>query len=340
MISVALCTYNGSRYLREQLDSIASQTRRPDELVIRDDMSADETVEIAERFAEKAPFPVNIHRNTENFGSTRNFESAIEACRGEIIALSDQDDVWEPQKLERIETEFAADPGLGMVFSDAMLTDENLRPLGIRLWRETFRRRDQREFTSGRAVEVLLQYNVVTGATMAFRSDLKPAVLPIPELTEYIHDAWIALIAAMASRVKFIPEPLVRYRQHAGQQLGAGLSRWEISRLERYKLTTESRAQTYRRLDEFLEVFSPERLEAIRSAALAPALVPSREKLESLILEARRRTDDNVEHLNARISLPTSRLMRLPAVFNEWWHGRYDVHSRGWQSALLDVVRK
>src|SRR5689334_22293429 len=124
MISVALCTYNGSRYLKEQLDSIASQTRRPDEVVIRDDVSADNTVKIAQQFAETVPFPVHIHRNPENLGSTRNFESAIEACRGEIIALSDQDDVWESQKLERIETEFAADPGLGTVFSDAVLTDD------------------------------------------------------------------------------------------------------------------------------------------------------------------------------------------------------------------------
>lgn len=340
MISVALCTYNGSRYLEEQLKSIATQTRRPDELVIRDDVSTDDTVRMAERFAETAQFSVHVDRNCKNLGSTRNFELAIEQCQGDIIALSDQDDVWEPRKLERMEAEFAADPGLGMVFSDALLTDEKLSPIGIRLWRETFRRRDQREFAAGRAIEVLLQYNVVTGATMAFRSGLKPAILPIPKLTEYIHDAWIALVASMSSRVKFIPEPLVKYRQHAGQQLGAGLSRWEISRLERFKITTESRAQTYRRLTEFLEVFSPDRLETIREVALVPALVPSRERLESLILDARRRTDENVEHLNARISLPKFRLMRLPAVFNEWRHGRYDVHSRGWQSALLDLVRK
>lgn len=340
MISVALCTYNGSKYLKEQLDSIAAQTRRPDELVIRDDVSTDDTLEIAEQFAADAPFLVNIHRNNENLGSTKNFEAAIAACTGDVIALSDQDDVWLPQKLERIEAEFAADPGVGLVFSDALLTDDQMSPLGTLLWRGTFRPWDQKEFAAGRAAEVLLQYNVVTGATMAFRAGLKPGILPIPLLTDFIHDAWISLIAAMASRVKLINEPLVKYRQHSGQQLGAGLSQWEISRLERHRITTEIRNRTYKRLDEFLEVFSDERLAAIRSAALVPALVPSRERIEKMIDDARRSTDDNIEHLNARISLPRTRLMRLPAIFNEWRNGRYDVHSRGWQSALLDLVYK
>lgn len=340
MISVALCTYNGSLYLKEQLDSIASQTRRPEELVIRDDVSTDDTLKIAERFAVDAPFQVHIHRNNENVGSTKNFEAAVAACSGDVIALSDQDDVWLPQKLERMEAEFAADPGVGLVFSDALLTDDKMSPLGTRLWRGTFRPWDQREFAAGRAAAVLLQYNVVTGATMAFRSGLKPAILPIPTLTDFIHDAWIGLVAAMSSRVKLINDPLVKYRQHSGQQLGAGLSQWEISRVERHKITTEIRNRTYKRLDEFLEVFSEDRLAAIRSAALVPALVPSREGIKKMILDARRSTDDNIEHLNARISLPGSRLMRLPAVFNEWRSGRYDVHSRGWQSALLDLMYK
>ena len=146
MISIALCTYNGSRYLKEQLDSIAGQTRLPSELIIRDDRSTDDTVDIARRFAETAPFAVKVHVNSENVGSTKNFELAIEGCSGDIIALSDQDDIWLPQKLERLEAEFAADPGVGLVFSDAELTDEKLAPLGVRLWRETFKRRDQKEF--------------------------------------------------------------------------------------------------------------------------------------------------------------------------------------------------
>lgn len=340
MISIALCTYNGSRYLKEQLDSIAAQSRPPNELIIRDDRSTDDTVEIARQFAAIAPFPVQVHVNAENVGSTRNFELAIEACSGDIIALSDQDDLWLPNKLERLEAEFAADPGVGLVFSDATLTDENLSPLGVRLWRETFKRRDQREFEAGRAVEVLLQYNVVTGATMAFRSELRPAVLPIPKLTEFIHDGWISLIAALTSEVRFIREPLIKYRQHPGQQLGAGLSRWGIPRLERFRLTVESRSMTSQRLNEFLELFSNEKLDVMRDVALDKSRVPSRAGLEQLIIDTQRRIDDNVEHLKRRLALDNSRIKRLPQVLEEWRTGRYYVHSRGWQSVLLDVVRK
>jgi len=340
MISIALCTYNGSRFLREQLASLAAQERQPDELVISDDLSSDETISIAGEFAESAPFPVRILRNEKNVGSTKNFERAIAACSGDIIALCDQDDFWLPQKLKLTEAEFAKDPTVGLVFSDAALTDENLRPIGVRLWQETFRRRDQQMFEAGRALEVLLQYNVVTGAAMAFRSVLKPVVLPIPILTEFIHDGWISLAASMCSQIRFIREPLIKYRQHPGQQLGAGLSRWGLPRVERFRLTVESRARTVQRLDEFLEVFTAEKLDEMRSIAPDRSRVPDRSALERLVRETQSRIDDNVEHLKARVSLSESRLRRVPEILAEMRTGRYDVHSRGWQSALLDIVRK
>ncbi|MBC7931137.1 MAG: glycosyltransferase, partial [Rubrivivax sp.] len=95
-LSIAMCTYDGGRYLAEQLASIAAQTRAPDELVVCDDRSRDETTSIVRRFAETAPFPVRLYVNEQNLGSTRNFEKAIGLCEGELIALSDQDDVWLP----------------------------------------------------------------------------------------------------------------------------------------------------------------------------------------------------------------------------------------------------
>src|SRR5580698_1985958 len=98
-LSVALCTYNGERFLPEQLASIREQSRLPDELVICDDASADQSVAIATRFAERAPFPVRIEANSRNLGSTPNFARAIELCNGDAIVLSDQDDVWLPDKL-------------------------------------------------------------------------------------------------------------------------------------------------------------------------------------------------------------------------------------------------
>ena len=120
-ISIALCTYHGERFLQEQLDSFLQQTRLPDELVVCDDGSTDLTVPILEAFGVQAPFPVRLSINSQNLGFTKNFEKAISLCRGEIIAMSDQDDVWLPEKLEKFEQVFVNRPQLGYVFCNAQV---------------------------------------------------------------------------------------------------------------------------------------------------------------------------------------------------------------------------
>src|ERR1043166_3411462 len=102
-LSIALCTYNGAAFLREQLESIAAQTRTPDELVISDDQSTDGTLRLIEEFAETAGFPVRVSVNESNLGTAKNFEKAISLCRGDVIMLSDQDDVWHSDRLESVE---------------------------------------------------------------------------------------------------------------------------------------------------------------------------------------------------------------------------------------------
>jgi glycosyltransferase involved in cell wall biosynthesis len=218
-LSIALCTYNGAQYLPEQLDSIAAQTRPPDELVVCDDGSADGTLQIIERFAERVPFPVHLHVSEHNLGSTKNFERAIGLCRGNIIALADQDDVWRPEKLARIMAAFTDNPRAGLVFSDAEMVDENLKPLGRRMWRSLgFTRREQESFRRGRGFGVLLRRSVIFGMAMAFRAKHRDKVLPIPTVCG--HDVWIALILAAVAETALIDEPLVLYRQHPANQMG------------------------------------------------------------------------------------------------------------------------
>src|SRR5215217_714545 len=105
--SVAMCTYNGARFVAEQLASIAAQTRPPDELVVCDDRSTDATIAYVREFARTAPFPVRIFENEKNVGSTKNFERALELCEGDFIAFGDQDDVWLPEKLRKLEDALA-----------------------------------------------------------------------------------------------------------------------------------------------------------------------------------------------------------------------------------------
>lgn len=129
-----MCTYNGEAYLREQLNSFLAQTRLPDELIVCDDGSIDATVSILHSFKETAPFPVTIFVNERNLRVCKNFEKAISYCTGDIIALSDQDDIWLPEKLATLLDAFDKHPGCGYVFSNAHLIDEQGRDVGWDLW--------------------------------------------------------------------------------------------------------------------------------------------------------------------------------------------------------------
>ena len=221
-ISIALCTYNGARYLQQQLDSIADQTLLPGELVACDDRSSDETVEILKAFSGIAPFPVRIHVNDSNLGVARNFEKCTSLCTGEIIALCDQDDAWKPDKLEKLAEALNKNPEAGFVFCDAELVDETLTPLKRHLWDakpNNFSQMERRDFAHSSQFPHLLKKNMVTGACMMFRASLVPHIVPIPP--SWIHDYWIAAIAAaLGRRGIVVDEPLVLYRQHQDQQIG------------------------------------------------------------------------------------------------------------------------
>lgn len=229
-VSVAMCTFNGERFLRQQLESIAGQERLPDELVVCDDGSRDTSLEILREFASHARFPVRIVRNEKNLGSTKNFEKVISLCDGDLIALCDQDDVWGPQKLLRLAQVLNADELAGGVFSDATLIDADEKPIGKRLWEiHRFGFARVRDFDRMTAIRLLLKHDVVTGATLMFKAPMRSLLTPIPAC--WIHDGWIAWMIALYSRLTFVNEPLLQYRVHAAQQLGVGhLNRQRESR--------------------------------------------------------------------------------------------------------------
>ena len=277
-LSVAMCTYNGGLYLREQLDSIAAQTRPPDELVVCDDDSTDRSVAILEDFAATAPFPVRVNVNPTNLGTAKNFERAIGLATGEVIALADQDDLWYPHKLERLEKELARSKRIGLVFSDADIVDDRLRRVGYRLWEAMHATEANRRLIArGRPFEVLIRDNIVTGCTAAFRADHKGLVIPIP--AEWLHDAWTASLIAAVADIARIDEPLLAYRQHAANQCGVGRYRREKHGTVRRnrKPTTEKLRQiesqvarlraVYHRLDRNRTAFRPSKVTSAFSAA-------------------------------------------------------------------------
>jgi glycosyltransferase involved in cell wall biosynthesis len=330
-LSIALCTYNGAEFLPEQLGSIAKQTRPPDELVICDDCSTDETRRVVTSFAANAPFAVVLHVNEVNLGSTKNFEKAVSLCTGDIIALSDQDDVWLPNKLERLEKIFSESPEVGIVFTDAELVDEKLVSKGERLWECTLTPLERQLFEAGRAFDALLRYNVVTGATMAFQARFRELVLPVPHNTYLIHDGWIALMIATVAPVVAVPESLIKYRQHPGQQLGVNQRRGlRIQTVE--SIDGRAKRQSYytgeiKKIDDVKA-----RLRAVNND---PAGNPDYFVTADRILLM----DDLRAHYCVRGRLPESRLRRVPLVMREMASGRYARFSKGVASALKDLLR-
>jgi glycosyltransferase involved in cell wall biosynthesis len=208
------------------------QDRSPEELVVCDDMSTDGTREILEKFAAAASFPVSLQFNDGILGTIKNFEQAITFCDGDIIFLSDQDDVWAPDKISKLEELFTGNDRLGAAFCDAEIVDESLRSMSYTLWECCVFGSKEREFLkTGRAFDLLSVRNIVTGATLAFRSKYRNVFLPIPTETRLWHDGWISLLIAAVADIGFVDQPLQKYRQHPHQQLGTRLPTGNRKRL-------------------------------------------------------------------------------------------------------------
>ena len=320
-ISVALCTYNGARYLYEQLVSFVQQQRQPDELVVCDDGSTDATLEVLREFARSAPFAVHVHCNETNLGVTRNFERAIALCSGDVIALSDQDDVWLPEKLARMEAAFVADPEVGLVICDAWLVGPDLAPSEQKAWANLpFGPAMQRRFNLGRGPRQMLRYNLVTGAFCAFRAELREILLPIP--TCWVHDGWIGIVATAVAPARAIPEPLVLYRQHGNQEIG--LPRLTLMRQLSFALHRLDRAEYFQRLADCFEAVH-ERLREQRHRLL------DSETVELAAEKARLARTQQVMR-------ESGRGRRVVLAFRELVTGRYHRFDRGFRSFAVDLL--
>jgi glycosyltransferase involved in cell wall biosynthesis len=213
-LSVALATFNGAAFLREQLDSLAAQTRPPDELVIGDDGSSDETEQIVAQFKLRAPFPVHFHRNERRLGYGENFVLTARRCTGKWIAFSDQDDVWSPSKLAWAESRIAAGPeSLQLLAHDAMVSDVDRKArrvlYGYRGERLTPRLQLAPEW-------------YCAGFTQIFRAELIEMIpwgrrvsFPWHDHRE-AHDVWIALLANCTGSILRSDAVLADYRSHSG----------------------------------------------------------------------------------------------------------------------------
>lgn len=229
MISVALCTYNGAQFIEQQLRSILEQTVSVDEVVVCDDGSGDNTVAVIKHLAYNSSIPVRIYENNPNLGVCANFDKAINLCKGDFIFLSDQDDVWRPDKVEKILDYFKKNPDKEVVFTDATFIDSSGSEYekGKTLFSSMdFSESARRWFDKGFELECFLQNNRATGATMAIRSSiidyLNIGINTEGKVTKPFHDYIIALSAIERKSLGYITEPLIQYRIHESQECGFG----------------------------------------------------------------------------------------------------------------------
>lgn len=202
-ISIAMTTYNGEQYIQEQLDSFLDQTKKPDELIISDDCSTDQTIPITENFKNKTNFEVKIIKNKKNLGYAGNFSRALSAATGDLILLADQDDFWFPNKIHHIYNKAlkaSKTNEILLIINNCEITDENLS------LQQSFYFESIKE-------DKYFNFDTVLGCCMAASRELIDLCTPIPEGI-IAHDRWISDIALLFGEKIVINSPLQYYRRH------------------------------------------------------------------------------------------------------------------------------
>ncbi|HET7931891.1 MAG TPA: glycosyltransferase family 2 protein [Rhodanobacteraceae bacterium] len=320
--SVVLCTYNGARFLPAQWASVLAQSRLPDEIVVHDDASTDATPTLLEHLAADARargIVVKLCGNEHNVGYVANFQAALQEASGDVVILCDQDDVWHPRKLGSQLAAFERRPNLLLLCSDARRTGEDGSDLGPSLF-DVLRltRAEQRRIHAGRGFEVLLRRSMATGATVALRRTLLATALPVPP--GWVHDEWLAIIAAALDGFDCLDFALVDYRQHTQNQIG--MPRRGLR--DRVAGLLDPRAATIDRL-----------------VARDEWLLRRLEQLEGNVPVAwRHAAQRKLAHLRARQAISGAPWSRLGPVLRESVNGRYRRFGSGWRSGLRDLVRR
>jgi glycosyltransferase involved in cell wall biosynthesis len=321
MISVVVCTYNGEKYLEQQLASIVHQSRPPDEILVSDDGSTDQTLVIANQIlaiAQATGIAFSIVSRKKPLGSSGNFSSALRLAQHDLIALSDQDDVWSPDKLEVLGARFESDPDALLVHTDATLIDSVGVATSTLMATLRLTAGERRALRARSGFEKLARRNVVTGATVMLRKSLLSQALPIPD--GWVHDEWLALMAAVQGGLLFDERLLVDYRIHADNAIGAKpLSPTEIS-----KRLRQTRSEFFG-------------LKNQRNAAIQSLLEDNPPWLSgeaSAVLTAK------LEHDSWRGALPHNRLLRFFPVLARFFGGYYTRFARGYLDVVRDCVQR
>jgi glycosyltransferase involved in cell wall biosynthesis len=299
--------------VQAQLESILNQSHPVDEIVVSDDASTDDTLEVVRRALDASAVRTTVLRNDPPLGVTANFEQAIRATTGQIVILSDQDDIWHRDRVEQALSVFEAGAPPLLQFSDARLVDADGAELPSSLFAVLeLSDADRAALAAGRAFETLLRRNLATGATVAFRRELLDDALPFP--AEWVHDEWLTVLAAAHEAVTVSQAKLIDYRQHGKNQIGVV----EPTIGRKIARVLQPRGDRNRGLAERSRVL----LERLVALGAEPAVID----------RARRKVD--IEEFRAQ--LPARRIRRVIPVLRRATSGDYQ---RYCSQGAMDIVR-
>lgn len=283
MVTVLLASYNGERFIAQQLDSLLAQTCTDFNILIHDDGSTDSTPDIIARYAARYPEKITVLDAPATGAAQRNFALLLSKCGSEYIAFCDQDDVWKSDKiqknvsaLKRAEDQSGRETPL-LVHSDLCVADSALNTVSPSFF-------DFQGLRGSVTLPHTLVQNFVTGCTVMINRALAEKCGEIPEGCA-MHDWWLALTALLFGRIEFIDEPLVLYRQHGGNQVGAksasgfGFIKRKLKDLNKVK---ENIAVTYTQAELLLSRYSEDLTEEARGLLAAYCKIPRLSKCEKI----------------------------------------------------------
>ena len=317
-----MTSYNGGTYLQQQLDSFTLQTRQPDELVVCDDGSTDDTVKILKHFQETAPFTVHIHCNQENLGFIKNFAQAMSLCSGDLICLSDQDDIWLADKLSSVEAFFNHNPNACVIINDLFVSDELCQ---------------KRFFTKLSNVKALglSESAYIAGCATTLRVEFLKIALPIPACIRS-HDLWLNHLAIFLGARSILRQPLQLYRRHSDSVTthSTGLNKRirfpMLSLIKQFGLEDcrEGWRKEITQRGEFIQ--------RLRNVPLIKNnLQLSQQQIDSSISQLSKKNTATEK----RIELMSSgKIPRIPKIIQLWTQGFYGQFD-GWKSAVKDMLR-
>lgn len=314
--SVALCTYNGEKYIEDQLNSILNQSVLPCEIIISDDGSNDNTLILVNNILKKSNIFYRIVKNYKKKGVTANFSNAISLCTGEYIFTSDQDDVWMSNKAESIINIFESNSKALLVFSNGELVDQDLHLLHCAMWESvgitTHMLRENKWF------EYLLNRCLVTGAAMAFRRELFQKDEMIP--SSWLHDGWLAWKAVAKDGLVPCEEKLILYRQHGNNVVGMNnvtLKRRIKKYIRNFKNIQETHIIRYQRYKD-LETYLSNNFSDVEN-----------NKLQNCILFWKDMVNSDKEK---------SRFKKLKIIIEHVLNGDFDKYFNGKKGALREIL--